>query len=120
MNPELWPIVSTSLLAIIGALGLYARNVAKRSDPNFQKELEKSLLERIDAERLRFTNEHESLLQKFGTLETKFDTFREIAEKRAETLEATIEALKQTVAGLTAENNTLKREAGQAAPEGEK
>lgn len=51
MSTELWAIVSTLLLGLAGALAVYARNIAKRSDPNFQKELEDGLLARIEEER---------------------------------------------------------------------
>lgn len=180
--------LSILVTGVAGALVVYFKrhfeNVAKRSDPEFQRQLEESLLARIDeeraqrkielaevkeraeeervqrktelaeikvehkaelvAERLKFTNEHDKLLQKFASLETRFDTFRvdsdskykadtdalklrvdaaerrvEVAEKRVETLETVIKDLQQTVAGLTAENTTLKREAGRTDGGGE-
>lgn len=177
MSAEAWAIVSTLLLGIAGALVIYFRNIAKRSDPAFQKQLEDSLLTRLDEERnqrkieiaevkkhseeeraqhkaelaeikvenraelvaakLDFKNERDGLLQRLAALELKFDALRtdsearyqtdtaalilrvdvaekrvDVAERRVEVLEKVIEELRRTVAGLTAENTTLKREAG--------
>lgn len=51
MSPELWAIVTTLGLGVATALALHFRNLAKRSDPDFQQKLEQGLLERLDEER---------------------------------------------------------------------
>jgi hypothetical protein len=80
------------------------------------------------AERLKHTGEYSGLLRKSDSLESRFDTFRVDSEQkyktdtdalraRVDALEKIIKDLQQTVAGLTAENATLKREAGQSSGE---
>lgn len=172
MSPELLAIVIAvvTILAIGAARVLvdYLKNrvdnSAKRADPDFQRNLENSLLERINEEReqrriellgvrkqaeeernrskeelrdlkvenraelvaakLEFKGERDALTQKLMVLEVKFDTFRaesdtkyrtdtDALKLRVDTLEAIIKELQETVAGLKAENATLKREAGQ-------
>jgi hypothetical protein len=178
MSTELLIVIVSALSILVtgiaSALVVYFRsrlaNVAKRDDPDFQKELEKSLLNRINeeqaqrikelaavtqradderiqrkveladikiehkgelvAERLKHVGEYSSLLRKSDSLESRFDTFRVESETkyktdtdalrtRVDTLEKIIKDLQQTVAGLQAENATLRREAGQAVEGGE-
>jgi hypothetical protein len=51
VSAEAGAIISTLGMGIVGALALYFRNLAKRSDPDFQQKLQKDFLVHLDEER---------------------------------------------------------------------
>lgn len=82
MSAEAWAIISTLALGIAGALAICFRNLAKRSDPVFQKQLEDSLLARIDEERAQRKAELAEV--KKHSDEERAQLKRELAEVKVE------------------------------------